>query len=61
MRKAIFYLAIIASIFFVYNIFQILGLGLNRLSNYGLGALCGKILLLLLAVAVVYKTRPKND
>lgn len=60
MKKALHYIAIIASIIFLYNIIQILSLGVSKLSEFGYGALFGKLLLLLITLLIVYKTRTKK-
>ncbi len=60
MKKAIHYIAIIASVIFLYNIFQILSLGVSKLSEFGYGALVGKIILFLLTLLIAFKTRTKK-
>ena len=60
MKKAIHYIAILASVIFLYNIFQILSLGASNLSEFGYGALVGKVILFLISAFIVYKTRTKK-
>ncbi|GAA4952429.1 hypothetical protein GCM10023314_27350 [Algibacter agarivorans] len=57
MNKTIHYIFIVASIILLYNIVQILSLGLSRLSEFGYGALIGKVILFSISVFIVYKTR----
>ena len=45
MKKVIFYISIIVSIFLIFNIFQILTNDFERLTEYGFGYLIGKIIL----------------
>jgi len=61
MKKAIHYISIVASIIFLYNIFQILSLGVSKLSEFGYGALIGKIILFLLSLLIFYKTKTKKS
>ncbi|MFL1012839.1 hypothetical protein [Flavisericum labens] len=60
MKRLLHIVSIIASIVFVYNIFQILSLGISNLSNFGFGALIGKVLLLLASLFVALKTRKQK-
>jgi len=60
MKKILHYLFIAAAIIFLYNVIQILSLGLSRLSEFGYGALLGKVVLFLVAIFLVFITRKKN-
>jgi hypothetical protein len=57
MKKFIFYLSLIVSIFLLINILQILVTDFNRLTEYGFGYLTGKIVLLLIFLLITYITR----
>ncbi|MFD1615107.1 hypothetical protein ACFR98_08395 [Gelatiniphilus marinus] len=61
MKKIIHYIFIIIAVVFVINIIQIISLGLSNLSEFGYGALVGKLLLLLVSIFVVFKTRIKKQ
>ncbi len=61
MKKAIHYIAIIASLVFLYNIIQILSLGVSKLSEFGYGALVGKTILFLISLLIVFKTRTNKQ
>jgi hypothetical protein len=58
-KKILFYLSIVAILIFTYNIFQILNLGFSSLSDFGLGALLGKIILLVISLFAAYKLKPQ--
>jgi len=57
MKKFIFYLSLIVSIFLLLNIIQILVTDFNRLTEYGFGFLTGKIVLLFIFLLITYITR----
>jgi len=61
MKKALHYIAIIASLIFLYNTIQIASLGVSKLSEFGYGALIGKIILLFLSLLIIYKTKTKKS
>lgn len=60
MKKFAHYFFIITSIIFLYNIIQILSLGFSKLSDFGLGALIGKIILFIISLTIVFFTRTKK-
>jgi hypothetical protein len=61
MKKIIHYISILACIVFLFNIIQILSLGVSKLSEFGYGALIGKIILFLLSLFIAFKTKTKKS
>jgi hypothetical protein len=61
MKKALHYIFIAAALIFLYNIVQIVSLGMSRLNDYGFGALSGKIILFIISLVIVYFTRSKKS
>lgn len=61
MKKFTHYLFIIIALVFFINVIQIASLGLSNLSEFGYGALVGKIILLVISLFIVYKTRSKKS
>ncbi len=57
MKKTIFYVSIIISIYLLINVAKILTTDFDRLTEYGFGFLAGKILLLLIFLSIIYFTR----
>ena len=57
MKKIIFYIALIISIFLFINIVKILITDLGRLTEYGYGYLVGKIILFIVFALVLFVTR----
>ena len=57
MKKIIFYIALIISLFLLINIVKILITDLDRLTEYGFGYLVGKIILFFVFAAVLLVTR----
>ena len=57
MKKIIFYISIIVSVFLLINILKILILDFERLTEYGFGYLVGKIILLLVFVTLILLTK----
>ena len=57
MKKIIFYISIIVSVFLLINILKILILDFERLTEYGFGYLFGKIILLVVFVTIVLLTK----
>lgn len=57
MKKIIFYISIGISIILLINIFKILLMDLNRLTDYGYGYLVGKIILCLIFTGIALLTR----
>jgi hypothetical protein len=60
MKKILHYIFILAAFVFLYNIIQILSLGISSLSEFGYGALLGKFILFLICVYLVFITRHKR-
>ena len=56
MKKIIFYISIIISIFLSVNIAKILIADFDRLTEYGFGYLVGKVILLLIFISIIYIT-----
>jgi len=56
MKRLVFYIAAIISIYLLFNIVNIL-LDFDRLTNYGLGYLVGYIIWLILSLSITYITR----
>ncbi|MCF6280135.1 MAG: hypothetical protein L3J14_07290 [Flavobacteriaceae bacterium] len=57
MKKILFYIVAIISVFLLINIGKILMTDFNRLTEYGFGYLTGKITLLIAFLIIMYLTR----
>lgn len=60
MKKAIFYISVVAAILLLVSILNILLFDLARLTDYGYGYLVGKVLLFLLFTGAVYLSRTRK-
>jgi hypothetical protein len=57
MKKILFYISAIISAILVINIAKIFTTDFNRLTEYGIGYLVGKIILFLIFLTIIYLTR----
>lgn len=57
MKKILFYISLILSLFLLINILKIVISDLNRLTEYGYGYLFGKIILFLVFVTITILTK----
>jgi hypothetical protein len=57
MKKIIFYIALLLSVFLLINVIQILVTDFERLTEYGFGYLVGKIILFILFLGIVLITK----
>jgi len=57
MKKPLFYISLLLSIILILNISKIIVLDFQRLTNYGLGYLTGKVVLLMVLFSIIFFTR----
>jgi len=60
MKKVLFYILLIISLYLAFSIIKILLYDIKRLTEYGYGFLTGQILLFLIIGIITYKIRPKK-
>lgn len=57
MKKYLFYFSIVLSLILLINILSIITLGFNKLTEYDLGYLSGKVILFIFFSTIVFLTR----